>query len=125
MTGRYQLSTRQFILRFEDMPGLEVVMRPASVGKLMDMASLADDFQAGRATAGQANELFEAFADRLVSWNLDIDGAEVPPDIKGVRQLDADVFMAIFTGWFNGMTQGPKALQTPAEPPDLPMTALS
>jgi hypothetical protein len=116
MSGRYKHQSRQFILRFEDMPGLEVVMRPVSVGKLMDLAGLADDFVTGKATPGQITELFDGFADRIVSWNLDVDDQEVPADMAGVRTLDADLFMQIFNGWFEGMTQAPKA--SPETPPD-------
>ena len=84
-------------------------MRPVSVGKLMDLAGLADGFAAGKATPDQINDLFTEFADRLVSWNLDVDDIEVPADFDGVRSLPADLFMQIFQGWFEGMTQAPKA----------------
>jgi len=119
--GRYKHASRTFVLEFDDMPGLEVRLRPVSVSQLMDLAGLADEFAAGKATPGQVSELFETFADRLVSWNLDIDDEEVPADIKGVRSLDADLFMKMLSGWFAGMTQAPKS--SPAEM-DLPMEPL-
>jgi len=119
--GRYKHASRTFVLEFGDMPGLEVRMRPVSVSQLMDLTVLADEFAAGRATTAQVNELFETFADRLVSWNLDIDDDEVPADIKGVRSLDYELFMRMLTGWYAGMTQAPKS---PAEPADLPMEPL-
>ena len=110
---RYQHKPRQVILRFADMPGLEVVMGGMAVGKLMDMLGLADDFASGKATADQAAELFTMFADRLVSWTLDDEnGAPVTADLAGVRSLDTDLFMAMFEGWFEGMTQVPKASPT-------------
>jgi len=126
MTGaRFQLAARQVILRFEDFPGLEVVMRAVSVGQLMSLAGLADEFQAGKATIGQTTQLFQLVASRLVSWNIDgDDGRPVPVTEAGVRSLDTDVFMAIVTVWFEGMTQAPKA--SPADGmEDLPMEALT
>ena len=112
---RYQHKPRQVILRFADMPGLEVVMGGMPVGKLMDMLGLADDFEAGKASAEDATRLFTMFAERLVSWNLDDEnGRPVPADLAGVRSLDTDLFMAMFEGWFSGMTQVPKASSTPS-----------
>jgi hypothetical protein len=115
MTGRYKHESRQFILRFEDLPGLEVVMRPISVGKLMDMAGMADGVKSGKASETDTLELFRLFAGRLVSWNLDGDDDKpVPADLDGVRSLDTDLFMQIFEGWFEGMTSAPKAPRTPS-----------
>ena len=125
---RYKHESRTFILRFEDLPGLEVAMRPISVGKLMDMAGIADGVKAGKSTEEETLELFRMFASKLQSWNLDGDDDQpVPADLEGVRSLDSDLFMQIFEGWFEGMTRSPKAPRTLS--PDgsaagLPMQAL-
>lgn len=115
MSGRYKHQSRQFILRFEDLPGLDVAMRSVSVGKLMDMAAMADKVKTGEADVDEALELFRLFADRLISWNLDDDTDQpVSADLEGVRSLDTDLFMQIFEGWFEGMTKAPKASRTPS-----------
>jgi hypothetical protein len=115
MTGRYQHPSRTFILRFEDMPGLEVVMRSASIGTLMDMAAVADKVAAGKASAPETLGLFTEFARQLSSWNLDgEDGQPVPATLDGVRSLDADLFLVIFGAWFEGMTSAPKAPPKPS-----------
>src|ERR1700722_8872275 len=101
MTNRYKHPPKDFLLRFTDMPGLEIHMRSVSVGKLMDMAGLADSVKANSATAAQIGELFSLFADRLIGWNLDDeDDQPVPANLDGVRSLDMDLFMAVFEGWF-------------------------
>lgn len=114
-------------LKFEDMPGLEVVVRPISLGKLLDLSGTADELVAGRANSEQIIALCEEFASRLVSWNiLGPDDDPVPATLEGVRSLDADIFLQIFREWFGGMTRAPKASTTSTEPTgiDLPMTAL-
>lgn len=105
---RYRAEPKKFILRFEDYPGLEVVMRSLPVGKVMDMLGLADDFAAGKADAEQVSQLFTVFADRLESWNLDDEhGQAVTADLAGVRTLDSDMFMELFTAWFQSLTTAP------------------
>lgn len=120
----YRHQSKTFRLAFEDMPGLEVVMRSVPVGKLMDMAGLADDFGNGKASTGQVSDLFTMFADQLVSWNLEDDaGQPVPADLAGVRGLDTDMVMAIFEGWFGELTQAPPPLPKPSAPGPDPLMA--
>ena len=122
MTSRYKHPAKDFLLRFEDLPGLEVHMRSVSVGKLMDMAGLADEFKGGDADPAKVSELFTMFADRLVSWNLDGDDDKpVPADLAGVRSLDVDLFMAIFEGWFESIVSAPPPLQKPSANGSHPM----
>lgn len=111
----YKHPHKTFLLRFEDKPGLEVQMRTVSVGKLMDMAELADDVKAGKASTSQAMSLFTMFADRLVAWTVEDDEDQpVPANLDGVRSLDTDLFMTIFEFWFESMTESPSPLPQPS-----------
>ena len=119
---RYKHSSRRIVLEFDDMPGLEVVMRSLPLSEVLEVAKLADAWTAGKATPDQITGLFDVFANRLVSWNLDVDDVEVPPDLKGVLSLEPDLFRALLDSWAAGMTRAPKASEP--ETPDLPMEAL-
>lgn len=125
---RYKVTSKTYRLRFEDRPGLEVVMRSLSVGELLDMADLADAYTNGKATGEQSARLFVLFADRLVSWNIDGDDDKpVPGTAAGVRSLAADLFLQIFEGWFTAMNQAaqpapPAEDERMAELVQLPMT---
>lgn len=112
--SRYKAPLKRMV--FEDRPGLEVVMRSISIGKLMDLAGAYDAAQAGTATAAQVRQMCDALAARLVSWNLDDENDEpVPATPAGVQSLDADLFLDIARGWFEDMTMAPKA-SPPASP---------
>jgi hypothetical protein len=123
---RYKAPPSRFIIRFEDRPGLEVVMRKLSVGELLDMAGLADAFTGGKATGEQAAVMFGLFASRLVEWNIDGDDDEpVPATVDGARSLDPELFADILNGWMSGMMQAPKASPSPSEPGLIPEEAES
>lgn len=118
-------------ITLEDRPGLEVFMRGITIGRVIRLSDLAEQFRAGKLTAEGTSEMFDAFAERLVSWNIDDDDDKpVPADLDGVRSLDADLLLQLLEGWFEGLTRAPKASTTPAEPSgspslqDLPMSPL-
>jgi hypothetical protein len=117
---RFNYQPKSSIVRFEDMPGLEMVMAPVPVGKLMDMFVAADGMREGKATAEMIAGLFGLFAGVLRSWTLDCDGVPVPPTLEGIRSLDPDLFMTLFNGWANGLMQAPKASPPPSKPGQLP-----
>src|SRR5262249_12895606 len=98
-------------------------------GQLLEIVGLYDAFRAGKASAEGIGALMDAFAARLVSWNIDGDDDKpLPADMDGVRSLDADLFMDLCTGWVEGMTQAPPPLPKPsangAPEASLPMEAL-
>lgn len=84
--------------------GLEVSARVLSLGRLLDIADLADRARAG-AGLGEVRDLVDAFADSLAGWNLEdeISDAEIPKTTDGVLSLDTDLALAMILAWFDGM----------------------
>lgn len=102
-----------------ELGGLEVRMRRQSTDKALDLVDLAaglaemgdkdrDDFgiEDLRALRGQLAPLFEAFAESLVSWNMQQetddgeDVVDVPATLEGLRSLDLfDEAVPLITAW--------------------------
>ena len=133
----YVRKRRVYRLRFEDeeLDGLVVKVRSASVGRLLEfmrfLAGLSDDDLIADDVEKFAG-LFESFAEVLEEWNLeDEDGRPVPATLEGVRTQDADFVMDIMRVWFQAVTQPPGPLPAtssaggPSAAPPLPMEPLS
>ena len=103
------------IIEFEDghdYAGLQVTLRSASTGLMLEMAGLADELGGGEADgdlapekAGAIRSLFGLLAGCVVGWNVDDDDDKpVTPDLDGLRSQDPVMIMAVFTAWFQRVT---------------------
>jgi hypothetical protein len=101
-------------LHFEEheLSGLVVEVKPSSVGVLLDtadLASLAQHFKGISLNSltnediekiGKLRQLFDAFGDSLVSWNVGSDDdTPVPATREGVYSQDIDFIMTVITAW--------------------------
>lgn len=105
-------------LKFEDheLDGLIIEVKSSSVGSLLDTADLASLATAFSGTSlsslndsdlekvGKLRQLFDNFADSLVSWNLGSDPeSPVPANRDGVYSQDIDLMLAIITAWIEAV----------------------
>lgn len=96
-----------------ELHGLVVQVRSLSIEGLLGFARLAarftDDVAPGE-LGEVAGQLFDGFASRLVSWNLeDDDGAPVPATREGVGGQDVEFILAIVMAWMEAVA----AVDTP------------
>ena len=77
-----------------EFPGLELEAHGITVGEWRDV--------------GRWPDLFDLFADRLISWNLEVgDGRkakEVSPDLDGFKDVEVDVLKSILLEWVSACT---------------------
>jgi hypothetical protein len=123
-------------LRFEEeeFNGLEVMMKPVDVGMYLNIAHLAKivGSQVRPEDMDRLNDLFVAFADHLISWNLEEeDGTPVPATFEGVKSYEIDFMLRIIGAWLSTVGGVPrplgKASPNGESSPELsiPMEALS
>lgn len=93
--------------------GLEVSIRSASTGVLLDVAPLAE------AATKQQNpspdiiiKLADAVVASVISWNITEDGAPVPATRESILDLDFTLFMAIMENWVE-YSSGTKTTKAP------------
>lgn len=102
----YRRKRKVYVLKFEDpeLAELEVRAGGASVEQLMDLMDLAR-FGAGGAKFSiedmkEIKGLFDLFASKLISWNLETeDGEPVPATVQGLRDQDMDLAMDLVMAW--------------------------
>lgn len=126
------------------MEGLIIEVKPSSVGVLLDttdLASLGKSFRGMSLTSltdsdlekiGKLRQLFDNFADSLVSWNLGSDPASpVPANRQGVYSQDIDFVLEIISAWaeaVGGVSNDLKAESNDTQPSQvayLPMERLT
>lgn len=92
------------VLKFqnEELQGLEVRARSLSMGRLLDVSELKDEF---RRTSGRGAlvEFFKAFEGALEYWNLEDESGPVPQTVDGLLSLDMSLALMIVTTWFDAM----------------------
>jgi len=102
----YRPKRTVYVLQFEgdDFEGLEVKVRPPSVGEAMDHVDLSwikdptlPEAEQGRRLRG----LYELFAGRLLEWNVEdpATGEPVPATLDGVLSLDHDFGIRLVESW--------------------------
>jgi len=107
--------TYKLVFEDEELAGLTVKVKSASVGTLLEITGLLKglgSFDPDNITADDLphlNKLFELFSDALVSWNVEEDVKDeetgevvarpVPPTLEGVKSQDADFIMGIISSW--------------------------
>ncbi len=105
----YVRERRNYRLVFEDdeYDGLEVVARSASVAAYRRIAELASTPFSSPPSAEdliEIDNLYQAFAAQLVSWNLEEeDGTPVPATLAGLQDQDLPFAMAIILAWMNAV----------------------
>lgn len=100
----FKAKRKIFRLRFEDpdMNGLVVRAHSTQLGNLVGMARLANLTQRdlGPEDVEALDQVFRAFADALIEWNLvDDNDVHVPETVEGLYSLDQDFAIAIIAAW--------------------------
>lgn len=134
----YRRKRKVYVLKFEDpeLAELEVRAEGASVEQLMDLMDLAR-FGAGGAKFGiedmkEIKGLFDLFASKLISWNLETeDGKPVPATAQGLGDQDMDLAMDLVMAWVGAVIGVSDPLEqsstdgTPYPAESIPMETLS
>lgn len=127
----------KLVFEDEDMGGLEVRTTSPSLGQFLELAKLAeldvsDPTAVTSSDLEQVRELFEMFAEYLVSWNLEDEGGQpVPSDLSGLMLQDIGFIMRIILAWMKAIAgvSGPKERPSSGGGPfpegSLPMEPLS
>ena len=99
----YEPPAKQYQLKFEDHPGLEVLCESLTIGEFMSVAALADKISVSGTAAtdasGAVEDLLTTFASHLVSWNVTKDGQPVTSDLAGVKTQNLDFILEIILAW--------------------------
>lgn len=127
-----------YVLKFEDpeLAELEVRAKGASVGQLMKLMDLARFAVGGhKFTAEDFKDLgglFELFASKLISWNLeDEDGTPIPATVDGLNDQDMDFALDLVLAWVSAVIGvsaplgQPSTDGTPFPEGSIPMETLS
>jgi hypothetical protein len=114
---------RVFDLRFREFPGLTVSMRKPGFAALEQLSDavlvLGDDLDgSGKPISGTTlinawYDLFSAFADSLVGWDLIDDGRAVPATRDGVFAQDLEFLSTLTRVWYRVVVPAPN--QDPPE----------
>lgn len=108
----YRKPQTVYLLQFEDRDGLEVRAASVPMGRLLDVAEMADRLRSGEAKAfGEARELFALFGSCLRSWNLEEeDGTPIPADTEHVLEQEFSFITEILLAWFDAIASVPDPL---------------
>lgn len=100
----YKRTAKKYELVFDqdsgDFAGLELTLKGLSIGKYLKIAELAESASDGQ---GDLGPLFTAFADALISWNLEDDNGPVPATFEGVQEQELDFVMTLITKWLTSV----------------------
>lgn len=106
-------------LTFEDKPDLEIYVRSVSVKRalrLMRLAGEMDDSKPEQQAEKDVEELFGAFADRVVSWTLEEDdGTPVPIGLDSLLEWDFDDALPWVLIWIQRATSVVVPTAAPAQ----------
>ena len=125
---------RAYRLVFEDdLAGLEVVAQSVGLGDYFVISELASvKLPLSAADVGKFRKLLKAFADVLVSWNLESSlGVPVPATYEGLLTQDPYLIVSVVGAWMDAIAGvsgplGPPSSDTERFPEEsLPMEALS
>lgn len=122
----------------EELTGLEVTTRGASLGQLFDIAKLGkvDLHELLETGIDDLRGIYESFPSRIIDWNhQDEDGRPIPADSAHFYDEDYTFTLPVLVAWLHTIRADPKNASTiglnqaPAEPDksaddlsDLPMT---
>lgn len=107
-------------IKFEDHEGLDVYVRSVSVKRalrLMRLAGEMDGAKPEQQAEKDVEELFGAFADRVVSWSLvEDDETPVPVSLDALLDWDFDVALEMVLTWIQQATSVSVPTAAPARP---------
>lgn len=86
--------------------GLEVAVRATTIDQFLHVQDLLD----GSDTPKGMRQVFGAFAELLVSWNVTKDGTPVPMTLDGLLGLEEPFVTAIILAWQRRILQAPPPL---------------
>lgn len=121
----YVREPQQYHLVFtdEDMRGLEIHIGAVNLGEFMHLQELGDNALIGDDVA--MVELFTAFCEALISWNLEnADGTPVPPTIDGLKTMDVNFVLRLVREWMTAIAS-PRSPAPVPPPPPMPQVPLS
>jgi hypothetical protein len=107
--AKYKRTKTLYELAFEDeeMDGLVVVMKALSVDGLLKVSEMAAGIgDKDEPDLAQVDGMFKVFAKHLVSWNLEDDIGDVPPDYDGVVAQDLPFVLKIINAWMEKVGGG-------------------
>jgi hypothetical protein len=114
---------REFKLRFEDSPGLEVHVRSLSVGRALKIMQLAERMST-EPTEEDVSEVLGAFVKRVRSWTLaDDDDQPLPVTLEALMDWDFGEAMRLAMTWVQQATSVAAPLATGSGAPK-PVAAL-
>jgi hypothetical protein len=107
--SKYKRTKTLYELTFadEEMKGLIVVMKALSVDGLLQVSKMAASIgDKDEPDLDQVAEMFGVFARHLVSWNLEDDLGDVPPDYEGVTAQELPFVLKIINAWMEKVGGG-------------------
>lgn len=123
----YKPTKKNYLLSFEDHPGLEIRAAGASLDELDALSGMNANVM--HADRSKRLELFTFFAGKLLSWNIEhpeteeaicprcdlAENAPMPPTFKSLLCLDIDFVIQITMGWATTISRVslPKGLNLP------------
>lgn len=130
MMAGYIPERKRYALTFEDHPGLEIVCKSASLGKMLSLAQ--QPLSLAQLTSEKQDEIFGFFVSRVITWNLqhpEVDNATdggtclacglrkgelLPTEKIYLYCLDLEFVMPIVWSWMNAIIRvaGPKEKNT-------------
>ena len=97
---------RVFKITFEDSPGLEVVAKSLSLGKILDLAEASAAMSAGVATPEQVKDVVATFVGRVRSWTLaDEDDEPLPVTMDALMEWDGAEAIRLAVTWMERAAQ--------------------
>lgn len=112
-----------------DLDGLEVRATSASLGQFMEITELADLADAGVATMSpdqvrKVGQLYESFAECLVSWNIETEGGSpVPATVAGLHSQDFGLVNEILKEWMSAVAGASAPKEQPSNDGELSAVA--
>lgn len=124
----FRKGRKTYRLTFEDpeLAGLEVVANGVSMGRLLEMAGLAElaggNFKPQ--DIAKIDDLLELFSSCIVSWNLeDEEGAPVPSTLGGLKSQDTDFVLDMLMAWLDAVVNVSAPLKRPSSSGDQSLAA--
>lgn len=105
----FYVEPTHYKLKFEDpkYAGLEIIAESLDVGTMIDLMSLAQlntNVSASEITkvTDSMRMMFDTFAEKLVSWNLDDKyGVAIPPTKENVYKQEPGFIMMVIMNWMS------------------------
>ncbi len=116
----FKAKKKLYLLDFQgtNLEGLEIYVRGASLGRMLDLTNLAtlgQDIKSGGFSSQDLDsikEIFSLFIEKVDRWNLeDEDGNPVPVSYEAFMDLDPGDAMQAITAWQSAILEVPAPLE--------------